>query len=72
MKQGDCIDAVQDDEGCIDEFGAQVLDDNDEPVSDDEDWVAEDDDFRIGGGLQEGGKVEVVAPRVTSSLVRGQ
>ena len=65
--KGQCVDARQDAAGCVDHNGADVLDADDNPVSDSADWVDEDDDFRIGGGLQVGGKV-TVQRRVTSAL----
>ena len=67
LKQGDCIDAAQAADGCVDETGAAVLDAAGDPVSEASNWEDEDDDFRIGNGPQEGGKVSVVR-RVTSSL----
>ena len=57
--KGQCVDARQEDDGCVNANGVAV------PVADD--WVEEDDDFRIGGGLQEDGRV-TVQRRVTSSL----
>ena len=67
LMKGQCVDARQDADGCVDHTGADVLDADGDPVSDDANWVDEDDDFRIGGGLQSDGKV-TVQRRVTSSL----
>ena len=53
LMKGDCVDAASTATVCIDETGAEVEDYT--PITDAAgDAVAQDDDFRIGGGLQEG------------------